>query len=179
MPKFRSTLLQTIFGRSEKPEASEQPTDLASVAAHASHLNDPKGDLANAVDQLQQQIEYLLEEVGQENVFRTELSTYVKELRAELDFIKTARKVFASIALIVAALLLAGPIVISIWDFAWFKALPDYPKSALIISMIAAGVVIVLTLTRSVYRSASERQSDDFVPPQIKLIHELLGAVKG
>jgi hypothetical protein len=60
-----------------------------------------------------------------------------------------------------------------------FEALHDYPKSALLIGMIAGGVALLLTLAKSVYRSAHERHSDEFIPPQIKLIHDLVSGVTG
>lgn len=123
--------------------------------------------------QLQGQVEFLLEESGQENKFRAELSDYVGDLRAEVGFIKTARIVFGILATLVAFGLLTTPIVLAYTTSAVFKELPPYPKAALLIVMIAGGVLLVQALTKSVYRSAHERQKDEFIPPQIKLIHDL------
>lgn len=124
-------------------------------------------------------MEYLVEELGQENRFRVELSDYVKELKGEAAFIKTARVVFGVFAIAACLFLFVAPIIICAKEYKWFTDLPEYPRAALLLGMLAAGVLILQSLVKSVYRSAAERQADEFIPPQLKLIHELMGSTKG
>lgn len=146
---------------------------LASIAEHAEKIEETVPDESERVAKLQEQVEYLLEEVGQENRFRTELSEYVADLKAEAKFIRGARWTFGIISVLAALALLATPLVLLYRASPVFESLPNYPKAALLVGMIAGGVVLLLTLAKSVYRSAHERHADEFIPPQIKFIHEL------
>lgn len=123
-------------------------------------------------------MEYLVEELGQENQFRVELSDYVKELRGEATFIKKARVIFGSVAIVACLFLFVAPIIICAKEYKWFADLPQYPRAALLLGMLAAGVLILQSLVKSVYRSGAERQADEFIPPQLKLIHEIMGGLK-
>jgi hypothetical protein len=153
-------------------EGSVQP-DLSLIAEHAGEINVDPVTSDDRLTQLQEQVEYLLEEVGQENKFRTELSDYISDLRAEAKFIKIARIVFGGVATVVGVGLLITPVVLAFSESKVFIALPAYPKSALLIGMIAGGVLLIQAVTKSVYRSAQERQNDEFIPPQLKLIHDM------
>lgn len=132
-------------------------------------------DLASRVSA----IEAALEEAGLENRFRSELSDYIKDLRDEAKFVKQARKLTGLFAAVATAALFITPIVIARNHYKWFDALPPYVEAALLIGMFAAGVVLLVAITKSIFRSAHERHGDEFIPPQIKLIHEMLsGQVK-
>jgi hypothetical protein len=178
MRKFLSRLLQSTSKLSATNGLSPPP-DLGLIAEHAEKIEEGVPDESERFAKLQEQVEYLLEEVGQENRFRTELSEYVEDLKAEARFIRSARWVFGIISVVTALALLVTPLVLLYRPSPVFQGLETYPKAALLVGMIAGGVVLLLTLTRSVYRSAHERHSDEFIPPQIKLIHELTKGVTG
>jgi hypothetical protein len=153
------------------------PADYAQIAEHAEEIEETVPDENEALAEMRANVEYLLEEVGQENRFRTELSEYVADLKAEVKFIRTARIVFGIICVGAGLALLVTPLALVYVDSKVFADLHDYPKSALLIGMLAGGVGLLLTLAKSVYRSAHERHTDEFIPPQIKLIHDLVSGV--
>jgi hypothetical protein len=176
MLKFLLGLLPNTSKRSASSEASQ--SDLSLIAEHAEEIEESVPDENERIAKLQEQIEYLLEEVGQENRFRTELSEYVADLKAEAKFIRGARWVFGTVCMVAGIGLLVTPLALVFKQSPAFEKLTDYPKSALLIGMIAGGVGLLLALAKSVYRSAHERHSDEFIPPQIKLIHDLLSIGK-
>jgi hypothetical protein len=165
--------LRTISGKSATNDEL-RPTDLRTIEIHAHDFAPAQPSLESRLDQVQAQLEYLAEEVGQENKFRAELSEYVKDLRAEAKFAKTARVVFGCIATLVGLVLLTLPIILIFKSPAAFMALPPYPKAAFLIGLIAGGVLLIQGLAKAVYRPASERHSDEFIPPQVKAIHDLI-----
>lgn len=156
--------------------AESQEHNLAPIADHAGLVPEavPSAALAERLDRL----ELLIEEAGQENKFRTELYEYVKDLRAEARFVKGARLAFGILAFVACVFCLVAPIAICIQNYPWFSELPEYPRAALLIGQLASGVLILQNLVKSVYRSAAERQADEFIPPQVKLIHELTNGGK-
>lgn len=127
---------------------------------------------------MRDKLELLIEDQGQANKFNTELYDYVKDLRSEAKFIWWARVIFGGVAITSCVFCLVAPIVICFNNYSWFAKLPEYPRAALLIGMLAAGVLILQSLVKSVYRSASERQADEFIPPQLKLIHEMMSGGK-
>jgi len=161
---------------------SDDDIDLAVEAIQASAGSaEPLPGLSEQVADLSRKLanlEAALEGIGLENQFRTELSDYIKDLRRELAFVQRARYATGIYAAFAATLLFVTPVLISAFHFRWFAELPAYVEAALLIGMFAAGVLLVLAITKSVFRSAAERQGDDFIPPQLKLIHEMVAAVK-
>src|SRR5947209_14179756 len=99
MRKFLSQLLQSI-SKPFSPRGVSPPTDLAFIAEHAEGIEEAVPDESERFALLQEQVEYLLEEVGQENRFRTELSEYVADLKAEARFIRKARILFGFICVV-------------------------------------------------------------------------------
>lgn len=124
-------------------------------------------------------MEFALEQVGKTTEYQAELARYVEDLRQEAAYIQTARGVVAKAALVAAFALFFLPIAIGIARPRWFMALPETLAASLIASMFAAGVLLISTLAKAVFRSAHERQNDEFIPPQIKVIQEITKAVKG
>jgi hypothetical protein len=123
-------------------------------------------------------MELALEQVSLASKYQTELALYVEDLRRETaDTLVTRRKVSVTV-LASAVILFAGPIAIMMAQPPWFMHLPVYLQSGVIIAMFAAGVLLLQGLAKSVFRSAHERQSDEFIPPQIKAIHELTNIIK-
>jgi hypothetical protein len=176
MQQFLSKLLQSISALFETKGASEPQPDLSQIDEAAGEVDEqaPQRTVEERIAFLENQLEFLAEERGLENKYLEELSQYVSDLRTEAAFIQTARKVFGVLAILTAAGLLITPVVLAYTTSGLFYTLPDYPKSVLLIGMIAGGVLLIQGLTKAVYRSAHERQSDEFIPPQIKVIHDLM-----
>lgn len=153
-----------------------QSPDLDPIAEHADRVGD-KDVSPEALDarlaQIEAQVEFLIEERGLENAFRTEVTNYVKDLRDDAKFVKTARKIFGAIGVLAALGLLIAPAWLVYSEVGVFTTLPDYPKAAVLIGMLAGGVLLIQALVKSVYRSGHERHGDEFIPPQVKAIHEL------
>ena len=124
-----------------------------------------------------EKLENALEQLSLSSRYQAELAQYVTELRGEVKSTLLARRVVGAIAIACSIALFVGPIWLAGHQYSWFVALPPYVAAALLIGMLAAGVLLLTTVAKSVFRSASERQADDFIPPQIKLIHELMNGV--
>lgn len=124
-------------------------------------------------------MEGALEQVGLASKYQTELANYVSDLRNEAADIKTARKIVGGTALVASGVLFITPVAIASIGPTWFTALPVYLGASLIIGMFAAGVLLITAMARAVFRSAHERQADEFIPPQIKQIHELSKVASG
>ncbi|WP_294196736.1 hypothetical protein [uncultured Sphingomonas sp.] len=123
-------------------------------------------------------MELAYEQVALASRYQTELALYVEDLRREAaDTLAVRRKVGATV-LVSAVVLFAFPIAIMMAQPPWFMHLTVYLQSGVIIAMFAAGVLLLQGLAKSVFRSAHERQGDEFIPPQIKAIHELTNIIK-
>lgn len=161
-----------------KLQKSEPQRSLGIIGEHAKGAVGTKAPSSaarlDAMETRVNDLEFFQEEIGLENRYREELNEYVKELRNEAAQIRQARFWVGFGSFVAAATLFALPFIISGLAPAWFTLIPDYPKAALIIGSFASGVLLLLTITKSVFRSAHERQSDEFIPPQIKIIHELM-----
>jgi tetrahydromethanopterin S-methyltransferase subunit F len=92
---------------------------------------------------LENTFEFEAEERGLNSRYLTELTRYIEDLRAEAQFIATARLVFGSLATVAAVGLLVAPIVLAYSAAPLFTSLPPYPKAALLIGMIAGGVLLI------------------------------------
>jgi hypothetical protein len=134
MLKFLSGLLPSISKRSASSRTSQ--SDLSLIAEHAEEIQETVPDENEHIAKLQEQIEYLLEEVGQENRFRTELSEYVADLKAEAKFIRRARWVFGFVCMVAGIFLLVTPLALVFKQSPAFEKLTDYPKSALLMAFI-------------------------------------------
>jgi hypothetical protein len=159
-------------------QKSDQRPSLGIIGEHAKGSVGTKAPTSAArLDAMESRVnglEFFQEEIGLENRYREELNEYVKELRSESVQIREARFWIGLSSFTAAAILFALPFIITGIAPSWFTKIPDYPKAALIIGSFASGVLLLLTITKSVFRSAHERQNDEFIPPQIKIIHELM-----
>lgn len=123
-------------------------------------------------------MELALEQVALASKYQTELARYVDDLRQEVADTRAIRRRVGGVVLIGAIILFLFPIAIMMAQPPWFMHLPVYLQSAVVIAMFAAGVLLLQGLAKSVFRSAHERQGDEFIPPQVKAIHELMNTIK-
>ncbi|KTT76374.1 hypothetical protein [Sphingomonas endophytica] len=123
-------------------------------------------------------MELALEQVALASKYQTELARYVDDLRQEAADTRTIRRQVGVVVVTGAIILFLFPIAIMMAQPPWFMRLPVYLQSGVIIAMFAAGVLLLQGLAKSVFRSAHERQGDEFIPPQVKAIHELMNTIK-
>lgn len=142
------------------------------IAAAAAVAAEGAVDANERLDRLEErvsQLEPLLESREQEDRFDAVFTEYVKSLRDEQSFMKVARWVFGILACVVVLLLI---VVISLAIFSSDSPLlkvatPTASVAIFLVGMFSALALLLSGLMKGLLRSAAERHSDGFLPPQI------------
>jgi hypothetical protein len=112
-------------------------------------------------------LEPLLEAKEQDQKFNEVFSRYVKDFTDEQAFLKSARWAFGALACVLVCALF-GLLALSIFHPAspLLKA-PPASIALFIVGIFSATALVLNGALKAILRSASERHSEGFLPPQI------------
>lgn len=163
---------------SKEPEASFQAIAGAAEKATQAESMTPEARLTAIEDRIAR-LEPLLEDRQQVDTFTKVLNDYVVDLQGEQSFMNKARYAVGglTIGLIAAIMTLLGLAVFE-QESPLLKA-AAYPAAIFIVGCISGVVLLTIGLIKSVFRTASERHSEGFLPPQLDAAMKLVDRLKG
>lgn len=124
-------------------------------------------------------LEPLLEDREQATKLATVLNEYVGDLRDEQSFMNKARWGVGGLALLLIVSLMALLGIAVFNDDSPLLRAPAYPAAIFVVGCISGAVLLLTGLMKSVFRTASERHSEGFLPPQLDAAMKLVDRLKG
>lgn len=143
-----------------------------SISRSASSLN--SDDVANGLRERMDELELRLEEFGRARKLQEELQDYVADLKQELGDLRRYRLIVTIVTTSVAVsffVLIVGCMIVRP---KWFVALDGALQVPLLVALIGGSVFLLTILLKGVYRTRTDRNTDDMLPEHIKAILQML-----
>lgn len=123
-------------------------------------------------------IEMLLEQHSRTSELIEETKSYIKDVKSELESLKIIRYVI--IAVIIGYIILSNGLLICLIfcrnDL--MVAMGPYPATALIVLILSSTAVLLGKTVTGLFKTYGERNKEEFVPPQIKQMVDIVNLVK-
>lgn len=124
-------------------------------------------------------VELLIEQYGQKTELLDSLSSYISDLRSELNDLRNFRFWTTIFAVLMSATLFLLLVVCFIARPDWSMMLDGRYQATLIVALGTGSVLILSILLKGIYRSRAERNDGDLLPESVKMIIEAYNSTKG
>lgn len=153
--------------------------DVAAIREHGAQAEQHSGgDVSEQLAARIDKVEWLIEQTGRSAELTAELEGYVKDLRAELQSLRTIRFLILTGSTFLGATLLifAGYVILCRPLLLWSLGSPA--RVALIAGSMAGAVLLATLVLKGVFRSIADRNTESMLPPNLATMIEAVRSIR-